>query len=255
LRLIVTGGASGLGKAVALGAAARGAKVAVIDRDGDKARATSAEIGGLALTADVRREAEIVAALDEIDEAHGTASIVVNCAGIGTAGRIVGREGPLPLDAFARVIDVNLIGTFNVMRAAHQHLRKPGAAVLNISAPQAANPTRLQAHVCAAKAGVDMLTRVLALEWGVDGIRVNSLIPGPISGTEGIRRLAAGSGEAEWSKTVALGRFGTREEVAQMAMVLCSPLASYVTGALVPVDGGASLHGGRDLSAALTVPR
>ena len=138
-------------------------------------------------------------------------------------------------------------GTFNVIRQAHQYLLRPGASVINISAPQSFNPTIYQAHVCAAKAGVDMLTRVLAIEWGADGIRVNSIVPGPIGDTEGIRRLApTEETRRAMESTIPLGRMGTRQEVADMAMVLSSGLASFVTGAVIPVDGGSSLLGGRD---------
>ena len=139
-----------------------------------------------------------------------------------------------------------------MLRAGHSHLRRPGASVINISAPQAFNPTALQAHVCAAKAGVDMLTRVLAMEWGPEGVRVNSIVPGPIGDTEGVRRLAPDPNAlAQMAASIPLGRFGRTAEVADMAMVLSSPLAAFVTGAVIPVDGGSSLPGGRDLSAAV----
>jgi NAD(P)-dependent dehydrogenase (short-subunit alcohol dehydrogenase family) len=92
--------------------------------------------------------------------------------------------GPLAVGA------ASLLGSYQVLRAAHPLLRRPGAVVINVSAPQASLPMGLQAHVCGAKAGVDMLTRVLAIEWGGDGIRVNSVVPGPIEGTEGMARLA-----------------------------------------------------------------
>ncbi|MEY4123278.1 MAG: putative 2,4-dienoyl-CoA reductase, partial [Pseudomonadota bacterium] len=120
-------------------------------------------------------------------------------------------------------------------------------------APQAYNPTMYQAHVCAAKAGVDMLTRVLAMEWGSEGIRVNSIVPGPIGDTEGVRRLApTPQAMARMSSSVPLGRMGTTEEIADMAMFLSSRHAQFVTGAVIPVDGGSSLAGGRDLSAGWT---
>ena len=102
----------------------------------------------------------------------------------------------------------------------------------------------MQAHVCAAKAGIDMLTRVLAIEWGRDGIRVNSVIPGPIEGTEGMARLAPSPEAAEKiAQSVPLGRFGTRQDVADLVMFLASPRAAYITGAVIPVDGGWSANG------------
>jgi NAD(P)-dependent dehydrogenase (short-subunit alcohol dehydrogenase family) len=138
-----------------------------------------------------------------------------------------------------------------VLRGAFEHLRRPGACVLNISAPQAFNPTRFQAHVCAAKDGVDMLTRVLAMEWGPEGVRVNAIVPGPIADTEGIRRLApTPEARQKMAQSVPLQRMGQVQEIADMALFLASAHAAFVTGAIIPVDGGSSLAGGRDYSGA-----
>jgi NAD(P)-dependent dehydrogenase (short-subunit alcohol dehydrogenase family) len=142
------------------------------------------------------------------------------------------------------VVHLDLLGTFNVLRNAHAFLRKPGACIVNVSAPQAEVAMPLQAHVCAAKAGVDMLTRVLAIEWGGDGIRVNSVIPGPIADTEGMARLAPSEeARAKVASAVPLKRLGTKQEVANLVLFLCSPLAAYITAAVVPVDGGWTTHG------------
>jgi NAD(P)-dependent dehydrogenase (short-subunit alcohol dehydrogenase family) len=154
---------------------------------------------------------------------------------------------------FKTVVDIDLNGTFHVLRAGFEHLNRPGACVLNISAPQAFNPTKFQAHVCAAKAGVDMLTRVLAMEWGPEGVRVNSIVPGPIGGTEGIRRLAPTPEAVQrMTDSVPLQRMGRVQEIADMALFLASSYASFVTGAIIPVDGGSSLAGGRDYSGAFS---
>ena len=118
----------------------------------------------------------------------------------GAAGNFVAAVNAQSSNGFRAVVDIDLIGTFNVMRAAYPHLTKPGAAVINISAPQSFIPMRYQASACAAKAGVDQLTRVLALEWGGDGIRVNSISPGPIAGTEGMRKLAPPGEEESGSR-------------------------------------------------------
>jgi NAD(P)-dependent dehydrogenase (short-subunit alcohol dehydrogenase family) len=131
-----------------------------------------------------------------------------------------------------------------VLRASFQYLVKPGASVINISAPQAFVAMPMQSHVCAAKAGVDMLTRTLALEWGSYGIRVNSISPGPIADTEGMRRLAPNEAIAsQYKKSVPLQRFGLAEEIGHAAMFLASDKAAYVSGIVLPVDGGWSVAG------------
>jgi NAD(P)-dependent dehydrogenase (short-subunit alcohol dehydrogenase family) len=196
----------------------------------------------------VRDYDAIEAALAAAREAFGPIDVLVS----GAAGNFVAPALGMSSKGFRTVVDIDLVGSFNVLRAGHAHLRRPGASVLNISAPQAYNPTAYQAHVCAAKAGVDMLTRVLAMEWGPDGVRVNSIVPGPIGDTEGVRRLAPNDeARAKMLASIPLGRFGATAEVADMALVLSSPLAAFVTGAVIPVDGGSSLPGGRDLSAAV----
>ena len=147
-------------------------------------------------------------------------------------------------NAFRSVVEIDLLGSFHVLRAAYPLLRKPGAVVINVSAPQAFLPMELQAHVCAAKAGVDMLTRVLALEWGGDGIRVNAVVPGPIEGTEGMDRLAPTPQAREIVlRTVPAGRRGTPRDLADACLLLASPLAGYITGVVLPVDGGWALGG------------
>jgi NAD(P)-dependent dehydrogenase (short-subunit alcohol dehydrogenase family) len=136
-----------------------------------------------------------------------------------------------------------LVGSFNVLRQAYAHLRKPGASIISITAPQATVAMRSQAHAAAAKAGVDQLTRVLALEWGADGIRVNAISPGPIEGTEGFRKLIATTPEqlAQARQWVPLQRFGTVDDIANLALFLASPHSSYISGAVVPCDGGGAL--------------
>lgn len=145
-------------------------------------------------------------------------------------------------NGFKAVVDIDLLGTFNTCRAAYEHLRKPGASILCISAAHAFMPIALQAHVCAAKAGVDLLTRTLALEWGPSGVRANCITPGPTEDTEGMRRLAP-TAEAKESimRGIPLRRYGTKDELADLALFLCSEAASYITGAVYVCDGGQSL--------------
>jgi NAD(P)-dependent dehydrogenase (short-subunit alcohol dehydrogenase family) len=251
--VFVAGGSSGINLAIANAFAARGAAVSIASRTPERVAAAVEQLrrhGGRAggHSADVRDYDAIEAALAAAREAFGPIDVLVS----GAAGNFVAPALGMSSKGFRTVVDIDLVGSFNVLRAGHAHLRRPGASVLNISAPQAYNPTAYQAHVCAAKAGVDMLTRVLAMEWGPDGVRVNSIVPGPIGDTEGVRRLAPNDeARAKMLASIPLGRFGATAEVADMALVLSSPLAAFVTGAVIPVDGGSSLPGGRDLSAAV----
>jgi NAD(P)-dependent dehydrogenase (short-subunit alcohol dehydrogenase family) len=147
-------------------------------------------------------------------------------------------------NGFKAVMDIDVVGTFNACRAGFEHLRKPGATVINISAPQAFLPTAMQAHVCAAKAGVDMLTRVLAIEWGGAGVRINSISPGPIDDTEGMKRLApSDSAREKIVQNLPLQRMGAKADISNLALFLASDAASYITGSVMVCDGGWSLLG------------
>jgi NAD(P)-dependent dehydrogenase (short-subunit alcohol dehydrogenase family) len=251
--VFVAGGTSGINLGIAKAFARHGASVAVASRSAERVASAVAELqalGGAAMgrTADVRDPAAVAAALEAAHAAFGDLDVLVS----GAAGNFPAAALGMSPNGFKAVIDIDLLGTFNVLRAAHQYLRKPGASIINISAPQAVHATAMQAHVCAAKAGVDMLTRVLCLEWGSDGVRINSVIPGPIEGTEGIARLAPTDEiKAAWRKSVPLGRFGTQEDVANLVLFLASPLASYITGAVIPVDGGRTANGAAGLGEAL----
>lgn len=254
--VFVAGGSSGINLGIAKAFAACGANVAIASRSAERVAGAVAELRGLAVagariegySADVRDADAIAAALALAHQAIGDFDVLIS----GAAGNFVAPALGMSAKGFRTVIDIDLNGTFHVLRGAHQFLRKPGASVISISAPQAYNPTLYQAHVCAAKAGVDMLTRVLAMEWGPEGIRVNSIVPGPVGDTEGVRRLApTPEAQARMTASVPLGRMGTMAEIADMALFLSSRHAQFVTGAVIPVDGGSSLAGGRDLSAAL----
>lgn len=256
--VFVAGGSSGINLGIAKAFAARGASVAIVSRSSERVAGAVAELRALALpgariegySADVRDADAIAAALAQAHAAIGDFDVLIS----GAAGNFVAPALGMSPKGFRTVIDIDLNGTFHVLRGAHEFLRKPGASVISISAPQAYNPTMYQAHVCAAKAGVDMLTRVLAMEWGPQGIRVNSIVPGPIGDTEGVRRLApTPEAQMRMAATVPLRRMGTTQEIADMALFLSSGRAQFVTGAVIPVDGGSSLHGGRDLGAAVAM--
>jgi NAD(P)-dependent dehydrogenase (short-subunit alcohol dehydrogenase family) len=243
--VFVAGGSSGINLGIAEAFAAAGASLAIASRSQERIDQACARLGRhggkvLGRSADVRDFAAISAALAAAHEAFGAIDVLVS----GAAGNFPAPALGMSANAFKTVVDIDLLGTFNVLRAGHQYLRKPGAAVINISAPQSFNPMPLQAHACAAKAGVDQVMRVLAMEWGADGIRVNSIAPGPIEGTEGFRRLS-GSPEVrqKMASRIPLRRFGTLADCADLALFLASPFASWITGALIPVDGGWSLYG------------
>lgn len=159
-------------------------------------------------------------------------------------------------NAFKTVIDIDLMGTFHVLRASYEFLRKPGASVISISAGQAVNPTMFQSHVCAAKAGINMLTKCLAMEWGAAGVRVNAISPGPIRDTEGMARLTPSpESEAALKRVIPLGDYGEKRDIADLAVYLCSDSAKYITGAILDCDGGFSLAGGGAVAPATIPPR
>lgn len=254
--VFVAGGSSGINLGIAKAFARVGAHVVVLSRSPEKVQQAvealqSLGAQALGISADVRDAFAVEAALQQAYATFGPIDVLVS----GAAGNFIAPAKDLSPNGFKTVVDIDLNGTFHVLRMAYPMLRKPGASVINISAPQGVNPTMYQVHACAAKAGVDMMTRVLAMEWGEDGIRVNGIAPGPIGDTEGVRRLAPSpEALAGMLATVPLQRFGTVDDIAQMALFLASPLASYVTGTVIAVDGGASLHGGRDMRASY-VPR
>lgn len=182
---VVTGAASGLGAATARALAGHGARVALLDRDPDAARLVADEIDGLALACDVSDAASAEAAMAEAANAHGPAGIAVNCAGIAPAKRIVGRDGAMPLDDFRRVVEVNLIGSFNIMRlaAAQMTAREPNAdgerGIIISTASVAAFDGQIgQAAYAASKGGIASLTLPAARELARHGIRVLTIAPG-----------------------------------------------------------------------------
>lgn len=258
--VFVFGGTTGINFGIASAFARNGAKVTVASRkqeNVDAACTQLAEHGGAAfgVVADVRDFDAVGSAFSAAVERFGPIDVLVS----GAAGNFLCEAKDMSSNGFRTVVDIDLVGTFHVMRQAYSYLRKPGSAVINVTAPQSAIPMRYQAHCGAAKAGVDQLTRILALEWGVEGIRINAVSPGPIDGTEGFNRLMARTDEerAVSLDAVPLKRFGSVDDIANLAMFLASPYGAYISGALIPCDGGGAIesvkpaleHAGRAASA------
>ena len=236
----VAGGTSGINLGIARRLAGLGARVAVAGRNPDKATAAAQSIGteALGLSCDVRDYAATRAVLEATVQGFGPLDIVVS----GAAGNFLAPVQELSANGFRTVVEIDLNGTFNVFRACFDLLRKPGASLIAISAGQAVNPSIMQAHACAAKAGVNQLVRVLAMEWGPLGVRVNGISPGPIAGTEGMARLApSAAAEQALTARIPLRRYGTVAEVAESAVFLCSAAATYITGTILDCDGGSQL--------------
>lgn len=242
--VFVTGGGSGINLGIARHFAAVGANLAIcgrtqekLDRAAEQLRALGAAV--VAQVADVRDPAALEAVLSRTKDELGPVDVVV----AGAAGNFLVPAEQLSPNGFKSVVDIDLLGSFNTVRAAFEQLKTTRGSILFISAGQAFMPYAFQVHVAAAKAGIDMLMRNLALEWGRYGIRVNSIAPGPIEGTEGMRRLSSPAALEQIRQAIPLGRLGTVDDIGQLAVFLASPIASYITGALVVADGGQNLPG------------
>lgn len=238
---LVTGGGTGICRGIAEAYARFGADVCIVSRKADVLARTAAEINAatgrevLGVAADVRQPDAIADAIRQTVERFGKLDTLVN----GAAGNFLAPAAGLSPNGFKTVVEIDLVGTFNASRAAFEQLRSTGdGLVLNISATLHYHGTPLQIHASAAKAGVDAVTKNLAVEWGQFGIRACGIAPGPIGDTEGMRRLAPGDIEKKAKAAIPAGRFGTIEEIAAAAVFLRSPAAAYVTGHVMVVDGG-----------------
>jgi NAD(P)-dependent dehydrogenase (short-subunit alcohol dehydrogenase family) len=238
---IVSGGASGLGRATAQALAANGAKVAILDINETAAAETARETGGFAIAADVTDAASVEAAVAVARERHGSARIAVNCAGIGTPGRIVGRDGPMPLDAFRRVIEVNLIGSFNLLRlaaadmSALEPLEEGERGVIISTASVAAYEGQIgQAAYSASKGGIVSLTLPAARELARHGIRVVAIAPGLFS-TPMLQGLSQEIRDSVAASIAFPHRLGRPEEYAALVLDLCRNV--MINGEVIRLDG------------------
>jgi NAD(P)-dependent dehydrogenase (short-subunit alcohol dehydrogenase family) len=242
---IVTGGGSGLGAATTFRLAAAGCRVTVLDLNGEAAEAVARQVGGASAACDVGDAASAEAAFAAARAAHGPVRLLVNCAGVAPAGRIVGRGGPMQLADFERVIRVNLIGTFNMLRLAASAMAKTDAitddgqrgAVVNMASVAAFDGQIGQAAYSASKGGVVGLTLPVARDLAAVGIRVNTVAPGLID------TPIYGEGEASEAFKASLERgvlfpkrLGAPEELA--SMVVEAATNSYLNGETIRVDGG-----------------
>ena len=238
---IVTGGASGLGGATAKALRDAGANVAIVDADGDRAKSYAGEIGALAVVCDVRDADSAEHAVAVAREAHGPARILINCAGIGTPGKAVGRDGALPLETFSRVIEVNLIGTFNIVRLVAADMQKLDAVddnergvIVNTASVAAYDGQIGQVAYSASKGGVVGMTLPLAREFAKFGIRVMTIAPG-IFETPMLRGLPE---EAQQSLAASIpypSRLGNASEYADLVM---SILGNHMlNGEVIRLDG------------------
>lgn len=242
--VFVTGGAGTINRGIARGFAALGAAVAVCGRTPDTLEAAAAEVraaGGRAfpVVADVQKIESLHDALVRTRDAVGPVDVLV----CGAAANFPAPAEQMTADGFRKVISVDLLGSFNACRAAFDQLRETRGNVVFVSATNALTPYVFQAHVGAAKAGIDGLMRGLALEWGKYGIRCNSVLPGPIEKTEGLSRLLTPADMEAIKTYIPIGRLGTTEDIAGITVFLASPLAALLTGATLVADGGQSFSG------------
>lgn len=245
--VIITGGGSGMGAATARWLAKLGARVAILDRDSSKAQSIAAEISGLALACDVTNSDEITIALKEAEEKHGIARICINCAGIAPAKRLVGKQGAMPLEEFSRVINTNLIGTFNVMRLAAEAMSAADpvdndgqrGVIINTASIAAYEGQIGQVAYSASKAAIVGLTLPAARDLANFGIRVMTIAPG-IMATPMLQGMPD---EVQQSLAATVNfpkRLGSPEEFAHLVEHII--LNDYLNGEVIRLDGALRLR-------------
>ncbi|KRB49625.1 SDR family oxidoreductase [Phenylobacterium sp. Root700] len=250
---VVAGASSGINLQIARRLGQAGAHVVIFSRSEDKIAAAVEDLRQDGCSAegfaqDVRDYPGVATLFERIAVTRGEIDIVIS----GAAGNFVAPALGMSANGFKTVVDIDLLGTFHVFRASHAHLRKPGASLISISAPQGLLPFAYQCHVNAAKAGVNSLSQTLAVEWASDGIRVNVIVPGPIGDTEGMDRLSPDPEATDaLLRRIPLGRYGGKDDIAALAVFLSSEAARNITGAIMVSDGGQTLIGAGGVAAAL----
>lgn len=237
---VVTGGASGIGAAVATTFVAKGATVAVVDLDEGAAQATATSLGGASrgFGCDVSDPASVTAAIDAIHTAYGRIDVLVNSAGI----VILGPAEDLSPEAFAKTLAVNVTGTFLVSQAAGRHMLAAGRGkIVNLASQAGSVALDEHAAYCASKFAVIGLTKVLASEWGGRGVTVNTVSPTVVLTDLGRKAWAGPKGDAHKAQ-IPTGRFALPEEIAAAVLFLCSNASDMINGADLLVDGGYTIR-------------
>ncbi len=251
---LVTGGGTGIGLGIASCLAGAGATVAIASRKPENLAAAAGELRAAGATvttveANVREPEAVARMVEQVRAEHGRIDLLVNNA----AGNFYAPSATLSPNAWRAVVETDLYGTFYCSQAVHPIMQgQGGGRIVSISMTLHYRGWPLMAHATAAKAGVDALTRTLALEWADDNITVNAIAPGPIP-TEGVKKAFTPPGGApdvpamdEYaSRMIPLGRWGTPEDIGHLVTYLASPAGDWITGAIFVVDGGSWLAGGR----------
>jgi NAD(P)-dependent dehydrogenase (short-subunit alcohol dehydrogenase family) len=244
---IVTGGSSGIGAGIATAFGAEGANVAVVGRDPDRTNSVTELIrkgGGeaIACLCEVSREEEVASTVATVTGSFGRVDVLVNCAGTGVLDGWT-RVHDSTLGAWERTLAVNLIGPYLMSRAVIPHmLSRGGGAMVHVASVCAVTVWAGDAAYAASKAGLCMLSKHIAVEYGPDKIRSNTLLPGEIITPLHDAAREEAEDPEEWDREVLaghpIGRFGEVDEVAKAALFLCSDESPFLTGADIPVDGG-----------------
>ena len=238
---VITGGASGLGEATARQFAAAGAKVTLLDRDAERGEAVAAELGGTFAQTDVTSEESVAAAIAKAKDAMGKITAAINCAGIGTAEKTLGKNGPHSLDHYKRILDINLMGSFNVARLAAAEMVKnepdsDGArgVIVNTASVAAFDGQKGQVGYASSKGGIVGMTLPMARDLARDGIRVMTIAPG-IFATPMLMGLPQEVQDSLAADVTCPQRLGDPNEYARLAQFIVE--CGYLNGTVIRIDG------------------